>query len=441
MYPNLYYVFKDWFGVEWPALAFLNTFGLMVAVAFVVAAIVLTSEFKRKEKQGLLQPREEIITVGEPASSSEILINLIAGFLFGFKLVGLFFNKPPEIEPQEYIFSSHGSWVGGIILALFLAGLKWYEKRKHQLKEPENRPVRIWPHDRVGDIIILGLVFGILGAKLFDNFEHWDEFVAHPLERLFSASGLTFYGGLILAAIAICWYAFKKGIPIGHLVDAAAPALIIAYAVGRIGCQVSGDGDWGVYNSAYTSDAYGKVVQAKDTTAFHDRIAKYSDYFLHGKVLDSAGKETYVSDRVYPSLAEVPHLWFKGPSILPNWFFAYSYPKNVNKDGIVIPGDQDDHNRMLPSPVFPTPLYELIAGTLIFLFLWGIRRSVKIPFVIFGIYLILNGIERFLIERIRVNQHYNFLGMRLSQAEIIAIFLALAGLIIILIARMKYKKN
>ena len=59
MYPNLYYVFKDWFGVEWKALSFLNTFGLMVAVAFVAAAIVLTSELKRKEKLQYLQ--EELI--------------------------------------------------------------------------------------------------------------------------------------------------------------------------------------------------------------------------------------------------------------------------------------------------------------------------------------------------------------------------------------------
>jgi phosphatidylglycerol---prolipoprotein diacylglyceryl transferase len=59
----------------------------------------------------------------------------------------------------------------------------------------------------VGDIIILGLIFGIIGAKLFDNLENWSDFVKDPIGRLFSASGLTFYGGLILAAIAICWYA------------------------------------------------------------------------------------------------------------------------------------------------------------------------------------------------------------------------------------------
>ena len=93
MYPNLYYVFKDWFGVEWKALGFLNTFGLMVAMGFVVAAIVITSELKRKEKQGLLFPREEFITVGKPASIIELLINFLTGFLFAYKLIGLFFNN------------------------------------------------------------------------------------------------------------------------------------------------------------------------------------------------------------------------------------------------------------------------------------------------------------------------------------------------------------
>ena len=51
MYPNLYYVFKDFFGVEWHGLAFLNCFGLFVAIAFMVAAVVLSAELKRKEKQ------------------------------------------------------------------------------------------------------------------------------------------------------------------------------------------------------------------------------------------------------------------------------------------------------------------------------------------------------------------------------------------------------
>ena len=104
MYPNLYYVFKDWFGVEWKGLSILNTFGLMVAVAFIVAAIVLTSELKRKEKLGLLSPREEMITVGKPASLAELIINALIGFVFGFKVIGLLFNRPVDMNPQDYIF-------------------------------------------------------------------------------------------------------------------------------------------------------------------------------------------------------------------------------------------------------------------------------------------------------------------------------------------------
>lgn len=440
MYPNLYYVFKDWFGVEWQALSFLNTFGLFVALAFVAAAVVLTAELKRKEKAGLLLPREEMITVGKPASMMELFLNGLTGFIFGYKLLGLFIDKAPEVNAQDYIFSSQGSVFGGILVAALLAGLKYYEKKKQQLKTPERRPVRIWPHDRVGDIIILGLIFGILGAKLFDNFEHWDEFMADPIGRIFSQSGLTFYGGLILAAIAICWYAHKKGIKIKHLVDAAAPTLMIAYAIGRIGCQVSGDGDWGVFNSAYVNDAAGKIRLA-EPGEYEQRLQQSSTYFLEGTIKDTSGKTIYVTDRVYPSLDKVPNIHFKGPDFLPNWVFAYNYPQNVNKDGVIMSGITDEHNRMLPQPVFPTPFYETILCTLLFLFLWSIRKKVKTPFVIFGIYLTVNGFERYLVESIRVNKNYDFMGLHASQAQYIALGLVLLGLLTILMSRKLAGKN
>jgi phosphatidylglycerol---prolipoprotein diacylglyceryl transferase len=440
MYPNLYYVFKDWFGVEWKALSILNTFGLMVAVGFIVAAIVLASELKRKEKLGLLFPREETITVGKPASAAEIIINALIGFAFGYKVFGLLFNRPDGVNPQEYIFSREGSILGGLLLAIVLGGLKWHDKNKQKLKEPESRNVRIWPHDRVGDIIILGLVFGILGAKLFDNLENWNDFIKDPVRRLFSASGLTFYGGLILAAIAICWYAAKRGITVIHLVDAAAPALMIAYAVGRIGCQVAGDGDWGIYNSAYIADGKGKTIVA-GAYDFQNKMNASSTYFINGKAQDTAGTLQYVTDRKYTSLAEVPHKYFKGPSFLPNWIFAYAYPKNVNADGVLIIGDKDEHNRMLPLPVFPTPFYETIACTLLFLFLWGIRKRVKVPGVIFGIYLILNGLERFTVEKIRVNTTYPLFGFHPTQAEIISTSLFIAGVLLIVMCKRKFKRE
>jgi phosphatidylglycerol:prolipoprotein diacylglycerol transferase len=440
MYPNLYYVFKDWFGVEWNGLMVLNTFGLMVAVAFIAAAIVLTSELKRKEKLGLLSPREEMITVGKPATAMELLVNAVIGFIFGFKVLGLLFSRPDNVNPQDYIFSGQGSVGGGLLLALVLSGLKWYEKNKQKLKDPERRNVRIWPHDRVGDIIILGLIFGILGAKLFDNLENWEEFVKDPVGRLFSASGLTFYGGLIVAAIAICWYASKRRISIIHLVDSAAPALMIAYAIGRIGCQVAGDGDWGIYNSAYSIDKEGTIILSENND-FQSVIKKDSTYFLSGEALDNQGKLRYVSDRKHQSLTAVQHANFKGPSFLPNWMFAYNYPKNVNKDGILIPGDTDEHNRMLPQPVFPTPFYETVVCCLLFFLLWGIRKKIKVPGIIFGIYLILNGLERFVIEKIRVNTTYSILGFHPTQAEIISFCLFVSGICLIIIQTRKYKNT
>lgn len=446
MYPNVYYIFKDWFGVEWQALSFLNSFGLMVALAFLAAAIVLSSELKRKEKEGLLLPREESITVGKPASAAEIALNAFTGFVFGYKLIGLFFSKPPDVNAQAYIFSMDGNLLGGIVGALLLGGLKWWDKDKQKLKNPERRSVRIWPHDRVGDIIILGLIFGILGAKLFDNLENWDAFMKDPIGSIFSPSGLTFYGGLILAAIAICWFAYTKGIKIKHLMDATAPALMIAYAIGRIGCQLSGDGDWGIYNSAYVSDAFGNISKAKPGD-FEKKVTQYNAYFTYGQGLDAAGKPIqdssgradYVTDRVYAP-GEVPHKSFKGSDFLPNWFFAYSFPNNVNKDGIQIPGSTEEHNKVLPSPVFPTAFYETIICTLIFLFLWAIRRRIKTPLVMFGIYLILNGTERFFIELMRVNKTYNVMGFRATQSEIIALCLVLIGIILVIYAKSRRQK-
>ena len=425
MYPNLYYVLKDWFGVEWKRLEIMNMFGLMVAISFVVAAMVLNSELKRKEKLGLLTPREETIEVGKPASFFELFINGLFGFLFGYKLIGLLFIKPDEVPAQTYIFSSEGSVLGGIAIALVLIGLKWWEKNKQKLEKPEQRTVRIWPHDRVGDIVILGLIFGIIGAKIFDNLENWGEFIKDPMGRLFSASGLTFYGGLIMAAAAICWYCYKKGIKIIHLVDAMGPTLMIAYAIGRIGCQVSGDGDWGIYNSAYVSDGERSVQEAKPGD-FDQRIKANTAYFI------AEGTAIAKPD----STSAVRHAYFKAPSFLPNWMVAYTYPQNVNKNGVPIPGCMDEHCNVLPQPVFPTPFYETIVCTLLFLVLWSIRKSIKRGGVLFGIYLIFNGVERFFVEKIRVNTTYNIFGFQPTQAEIISTFLVVLGLLFII----KFKK-
>ena len=231
MYPNLYYFLKETFGIQpWTFTQYVNSFGFFVAIAFVCAAVALTAELKRREKLGWLHPKEEIIRVGEPARWHELLFNLLFGFVVGYKIIGAFLNGA-ETNPQEYIFSTRGSWAGGLALGLLFAGLKYWEKKKQALPAPEERKIRIWPHERVGDMTILAAVGGFLGAKVFDNLENWDRFIQNPIGNLLSPSGLTFYGGLIVAAVAILWYAKRKSIPWRHLVDAFGPALMLAYAL------------------------------------------------------------------------------------------------------------------------------------------------------------------------------------------------------------------
>ena len=126
---------------------------------------------------------------------------------------------------------------------------------------------------------------------------------------------------------------------------------------------------------------------------------------------------------------------------MPRWMIAYNYPQNVNNDGILIPGNYQDHNRVLPSPVFPTPFYETVICTLLFLMMWAFRKRIRIAGIMSGIYFILNGLERFLIEKIRVNNQYHFLGLHPSQAEIISFCLILFGMIIIVISAVRASRK
>jgi prolipoprotein diacylglyceryltransferase len=418
MYPNLYYAFKDLFGVKLEWLRIFNSFGFFVALAFIVAAVVLSKELKRKERQGLLQSKEETIVVGKPATAGELLLNFLLGFLLGFKIIGLLVsNSPLAKDPQSFIFSKEGSWPIGLGLGLLLAGVKWWEKRKKKLAQPEERKVRIWPHDRVGDLVIFAAVFGFLGAKIFHNLENWDQLMKDPIGSLLSFSGLTFYGGLICAGAAIIYYARKHSIKVWHLADCMAPALMIAYAIGRIGCQVSGDGDWGVLNSAYITAPNSKVVRATPET-FKATLAANSNFYLH--------------EEQHDSLAAVPHHSVVAPAFLPNWTVAYAFPHNVINWGEPIPGCDGEHCSQLPIPVFPTAFYETIVCLILFFVLWFMRKRFRYAGQLFGFYLILNGLERFFIEKIRVNTQYNIFGFHPTQAELISSLLVISGTIIMI---------
>lgn len=374
MYPNLYYAFKDLFGVEWSFLRFVNSFGFFVALSFIISAMVLAHELKRKGKEGLLHPTEELVVVGKPATIGELIMNFLLGFLLGYKILALFVMDSSVTEdPQAFIFSGLGSWPLGLLMGGLFTWLKYYEKNKQKLPKPETRKVRIWPHDRVGEITVLALVFGLIGAKLFDIFENWSDFLKQPSAYLLSPAGLTFYGGLICAGIAIALYARKHKIGFWHLGDAMAPTMMLAYAIGRIGCQVAGDGDWGIANTA-------------------------------------------------PN----PYKW------LPDWIWSYNFPHNVNEEGIKIPGCVGKYCYQLEVGHYPTAFYETIICLALFGFIWAIRKKIKIPGILFGIYLILNGLERFFIEKIRVNNKLNIFGLEPTQAEVISFFLVLSGIVLII---------
>ena len=234
MYPNLYYAFKDLFGIELSGLKLVNSFGFFVAISFILSAWILTLELRRKQQQGLFLHTEETITIGAKASLSELLINFLIGFVFGYKIVGAFTISDALNDPQSFILSSKGNLPVGLLVGLAFGALKWWEKNKEKLAKPETRTLRIWPQDRVGDIVIYAALFGFLGAKIFHNLENWNDFVKDPIGSLVSFSGLTFYGGLICAGIAVLYYAKKKNIKIVHLLDAMAPTMMFAYAFGSV---------------------------------------------------------------------------------------------------------------------------------------------------------------------------------------------------------------
>jgi prolipoprotein diacylglyceryltransferase len=420
MYPDFQYLLQSIFGTEMPEwLSIFKTFGFLVALSFLGAAWTLTKELKRKESQGLLVPEFTTIEVGHPASTNELLIAALLGFVLGYK-VGGFFGNTAEIAPNPmgYLFSLQGNVLIGIVGALLMGYSKYAEKKKEQLPEPKTKRVATYPHQRIGEIVIIAAIGGLAGAKIFNAFETWEDFIANPAESLLSSSGLTFYGGLIVATAALWWYARKHNMPFKHLCDAAAPALMLAYGLGRLGCHFAGDGDWGIFNSAYVSAADGSL-HAATMAEFQQRVLESGNYFSSNFGM------------------HVPHKYAPAPGWLPDWMFAMNYAHNVNNEGMAIAGCTGNYCAVLPAGVFPTPLYEFAACMILFAILWSLRKKLKYAWQMFGLYLIFNGIERFFIEKIRVNYKYDWGFMQPTQAEIIAVVMVILGILLLVFARKK----
>jgi phosphatidylglycerol---prolipoprotein diacylglyceryl transferase len=150
--------------------------------------------------------------------------------------------------------------------------------------------------------------------------------------------------------------------------------LMLAYGIGRLGCHFSGDGDWGIPSTSPPP----------------------------------------------PALA-----W------LPDWFWSYDYPNNVIGSGQLFAGGFPGYSTHLVPPVYPTPLYESLAAFALFALLWAVRKHITRPLVMFGLYMMVNGFERFWIEKIRVNATYELFGRAVTQAEIISVLMFVGGAVLI----------
>lgn len=99
------------------------------------------------------------------------------------------------------------------------------------------------------DLVLWAYVGGWVGARLFVIPSGWGYFVEDPIAFLLSSSGWVWYGGVIGGAVAVLWWAHTAGIPLAVAGDITAPGLAIGLAVGRLGCQLAGDGDYGIPTS------------------------------------------------------------------------------------------------------------------------------------------------------------------------------------------------
>lgn len=380
MYPTISDLINDLFGIYIPLP--IQTFGFFVALSFLLGAYFFALELKRKEENGLLHPSTRKVLKGAKATPAELGLAGLIGFIIGYKLVFAALNYSYFVsEPQAALLSLKGNVLGGIIGAALSVYLRYREKKKEALPQPKWVEEKVRPHEHIGNLTIHAALFGLLGAKLFHLLENPEEFSGMFESANAFFSGLTMYGGLILGGAGVLYYSRKHGMNIFHVMDASAPGLMFAYGFGRLGCQFSGDGDWGVDN-----------------------------------------------------LAPQPG-WL---SFLPDWAWAYNYPNNVIGAGIPIEGCEGSHCMVLENPVFPTPLYEAIFCIGLFGLLWAIRKRVNFNAgIFFCIYLILNGVERFFIEKIRINTVYHIAGSEITQAEIISVMLVLTGAAGILLLRKK----
>lgn len=381
MFPTLGHLFNAIFGTE--IIFPLPTYGFLLACAFLTGYFIIRIELRRKWMLGLIPAIPEKVVKGKGAATGDIAAYGFFGFLAGWKIIGIILNYSLFVrDVQGYVFSLEGSIIGGLVAGGLSAW--WFARvqNRQKLPEPVEEEELVPPQKHAASILLVAAIAGIVGAKIFHQLENFQEFLSDPIGNLFSAGGLTFYGGLIFGVIAVLLYIRKKKIPWLQMMDVAAPAVILAYGIGRMGCMASGDGCWGV-----------------------------------------------------PNLTPKPE-WL---SFLPDWMWAFNFPHNVINEGIPMENCSGHYCHVLEVPVWPTPLYESLVSIMFFFVLWGLRKVLKAPGTLFAIFFIMNGVERFFVERIRVNNKFELGNITFTQAELIAVILVILGIAGVFIFRDMHK--
>ncbi len=220
--------------------------------------------------------------------------------------------------------------------------------------------------EKAWDLLFMAVVGGIIGAKLYYVFLNFDQLQAQGISYLFNRGGMVWYGGFGLAAILVAWEARRSGLHVPTIADVAAPAIALAYAVGRVGCFLVGD-DYGRPTDSWVGIA-----------------------FPQGSP---------------PSTVESLRRFGIEPD-----------PALIEKYGNVL-------------PVHPTQLYEVAMSTIIFLILWRIRKKPRAAGWLFMAWLAMAGVERFIVEIFRAKDDRFFGALTLAQVISIGLVLAgIAGM-------------
>jgi phosphatidylglycerol:prolipoprotein diacylglycerol transferase len=241
---------------------------------------------------------------------------------------------------------------------------------------------------------------GIIGAKFYHVLESPRQLLADPVGELFSRYGLAWFGGLIAGLAAFVWLARRRKIPLVTMLDVGSPAAALGYGIGRIGCLLSGDGD------------YGKPTNLPWGMSFpHGLVPTTQTCVEWGWPASCRVQPTPIYEFI-AACAIAWVLWRLGSRQIS------AMRTNKNSQGAGNSAQAGKSNRKSQAAARDSEtavaLREAGSGSKAAAGGWRSLLAVLSPGAVFAAYLFLTGVERFLVEFIRINPR-SFFGMTNAQ--------------------------